>query len=302
MNQTDLNKILQSLPEDGLEDINLKDLEFSTTEVMNFLDGNSIFQSTSSPVYKLFKKLLIAKYAVHFDQNESIEKIIDIDINFPSVSLGAITSRHFFGIDEVLIYQFYKRNKYKYKKVADIGCNCGLHSKILCELGYSVDSFEPDTSHADFAKKLINSHPNNTFYQMAVSNYSGTATFTKIVNNSTGSYINDKKEGYGPLEKYEVEVIDAKKLPNKYDLIKMDIEGSEGDVLSAFDPDIFENTDIIAEVSTEKTRIFLWDLFQKLELKVYSQKTGWELIKEIEDLPTSHRQGSIFISQNNSWL
>ena len=46
-----------------------------------------------------------------------------------------------------------------------------------------VDSFEPDISHADF-KKLINSHPNNTFYQMAVSNYSGN-NFYKIVNNST---------------------------------------------------------------------------------------------------------------------
>ena len=30
-----------------------------------------------------------------------------------------------------------------------------------------------------------------------------------ILNNSTGSYINDKKEGYGPLEKYEVEMIGA---------------------------------------------------------------------------------------------
>ena len=82
----------------------------------------------------------------------------------------------------------------------------------------------------------------------------------------------------------------------------MDIEGSEGDVLSAFNPKLFEETDIIAEVSTEKTRKILWDLFDKLKLKVYSQKTGWNLIKQIEDLPTSHRQGSIFISQKNTWL
>ena len=31
-----------------------------------------------------------------------------------------------------------------------------LASKILCELGYQVDSFEPDTSHAEFAKKFYN--------------------------------------------------------------------------------------------------------------------------------------------------
>ena len=96
-------------------------------------------------------------------------------------------------------------------------------------------------------------------------------------------------------------MINAKELPNKYDLIKMDIEGSEADVLSAFDPGLYEKTDIIAEISTEKTRVLLWDFFKKLGLKVYSQKTGWRLVNEIEDLPTSHRQGSIFISQKNTW-
>ena len=45
----------------------------------------------------------------------------------------------------------------------------------------------------------------NNFNEKAVSNYSGKAIFTKIINNSTGSYINDKKDGYGPLEKYQVE-------------------------------------------------------------------------------------------------
>ena len=301
MKQENLNKILKSLPEEGLEDIDINDLQFLTSDIIKLLDKNPCFQSTTSLVYKLFKKLMIAKFAVHFDQNDSVDKILDIDINFPSISLGAITSRHFFGIDEVLIYQFYKKNKSRYKRVADIGCNCGLHTKILCELGYIVDSFEPDISHANFAKKFINGHPNNNFFQKAVSNYSGKATFTKIINNSTGSYINDKKEGYGPLEKYEVEVINAKELPNDYDLIKMDIEGSEADVLTAFEPELYEKTDIIAEISTAQTRVLLWDLFKKLSLKVYSQKNGWGLIKEIEDLPTSHRQGSIFISQKNTW-
>tara|TARA_B100000212_G_C27295251_1_gene499084 strand:- start:100 stop:1008 length:909 start_codon:yes stop_codon:yes gene_type:complete len=302
MDQETLNKILKSLPEEGLENIKLTDLEFSTSQLINLLDINPNFQSTSSEIYKISKKLLIAKYAMHFDQNNSIDKILDIDINFPSVSLGTITSRHFFGIDEVLIYQFYKRNKNRYKKVADIGCNCGLHSKILCELGYLVDSFEPDITHSNFAKKFLNNHPNNSFFQKAVSNYTGKANFTRIVNNTTGSYINDKKTSYGPTEQYEVDVINAFDLSFNYDLIKMDIEGSEADVLRAFDPKIFDNTDIIAEVSTEETRILLWELFSKLNIKVYSQKTGWNLIKKINDLPTSHREGSIFISQKNKWL
>ena len=301
MRQKDLDSILELLPEEGLENISIDDLNFNTTDVIEFIYKNPSFQSTSSSVYKLLKKLMIAKYALHFDQNNSIDQILGIDINFPSVSLGAITSRHFFGIDEVLIYQFYKRNTSRYKRVADIGCNCGLHSKILCELGYLVDSYEPDLTHSTFARKFLANNTNNNFIQKAVSNYSGKATFTRILNNSTGSYINDKKEGYGPLEKYEVDVINAYELSNNYDLIKMDIEGSEADVLSSFDPKLYDKTDIIAEVSTEKTRSILWDLFNKLELKVYSQKTGWKLIQDIHHLPTSHREGSIFISKNNSW-
>ena len=55
--------------------------------------------------------------------------------------------------------------------------------------------------------------------------------FFVAVNNSTGSYINDKKKSYGPTETYEVEVINAFALSFKYDLIKMDIEGSEYDII-----------------------------------------------------------------------
>ena len=107
------------------------------------------------------------------------------------------------------------------------------------------------------AKKLLYGYKNNNLYQKAVSNYTGKATFTRIINNSTGSYINDKKQSYGPTEMYEVDVINALDLSFKYDLIKMDIEGSEADVFKAFDPKVFEKTDFIAEVSTVKTRSLL---------------------------------------------
>mgnify|MGYP006185907407 CR=1 FL=1 len=94
-------------------------------------------------------------------------------------------------------------------------------------------------------------------------------------------------------------MFDAKDLSNKYDLIKMDIEGSEADVLSAFDVSTFDKTDIIAEVSTLETRSILWDFFKKLELPVYAQKIGWRRITCLDDLPVSHREGSIFISKRN---
>ena len=42
-----------------------------------------------------------------------VEEILGININFPFISLGTINSRHFFGIDELLIYDFYKRREKK---------------------------------------------------------------------------------------------------------------------------------------------------------------------------------------------
>lgn len=301
MSYKDLPSIINALEDEDLKNIDPKDLNFDSKDVIKFLSKNELFQNPKSLIYSFFKKLLIAKYSLHYAENSLLKESLGININFPNFSFGNIKARHFFGLDELLIHDFYIRNKNKYKYVADIGANCGLHSKILCELGYEVDSYEPDLKHIEMAKKLLTGYKNNNFYQKAVSNYTGKATFTRIINNSTGSYINDKKQSYGPTEMYEVDVINALDLSFKYDLIKMDIEGSEADVFKAFDPKVFEKTDFIAEVSTLETRSLLWELFSSLNIKVYSQKTGWKLIGDINDLPTSHREGSIFISQKNNW-
>ena len=302
MDKSELSKVLESLEAEGLGDIDASDVTFETEDIINLLSKNEELQKPNSKIYSFFKKILIAKYAYHYSTNNILEENLGVKINFPYFSFGNINSRHFFGLDELLIHDFYIRNKDKYKFVADIGCNCGLHSKILCELGYQVDSYEPDIKHIEMAKSLLKGYKNNNFYSKAVSNYSGKANFTRIINNSTGSYINDKKTSYGPTETYEVEVINSFDLSFKYDLIKMDIEGSEADVFKSFDKKVFDKTDFIAEVSTEETRLILWEFFNDLGIKVYSQKIGWKAIKDIKDLPTSHREGSIFISQNNTWL
>ena len=302
MDKLELSQVLKSLAEEGLENIDASDLNFKTEDVIKLLSSNAELQKPNSKIYSFFKKILVAKYAFYYSANDVLEESLGIKINFPYFSFGNINSRHFFGLDELLIHDFYIRNKDRYKYVADIGCNCGLHSKILCELGYQVDSYEPDLKHIEMAKSLLSGYKNNNFYEKAVSNYNGKANFTRIINNSTGSYINDKKTSYGPTKTYEVDVINSFDLSFKYDLIKMDIEGSEADVFRAFDPKVFKKTDFIAEVSTEETRSLLWELFNDLDITVYAQKIGWKKIKNLMDLPTSHREGSIFISQKNTWL
>lgn len=141
-----------------------------------------------------------------------------------------------------------------------------------------------------------------TLFNKAVSNYEGKAVFTRIINNTTGSYINNKKSSYGPTDQFEVEVIDSKDLSEKFDLMKIDAEGSELDILQNFSENHFKTTDIIMEVSTEESRKELWNLIKKFSLKVYAQKISWDIVKSINDLPLTHREGSIFLSSKNKFI
>ena len=297
-----LNELKLSLPE--LLDYGFKvdDLDLSVDGIVEFLWKNPEAQNPSSAVYLFFKNLLMLKYASEYENSPEVSSLLGVKIKFPFISMGAINSKHLFGIDELLIFKFYKENLDKYRRVCDIGANVGLHSKILCELGYHVVSYEPDYTHSKIARKYLEGYSNHTFHQSAVSYYQGTANFTKIINNTTGSYINDKKESYGPTEVYEVPVEDAANLAGRFDLFKLDVEGSEVDILKRVSKKEFESADFIAEISTEPTRKEFWDYFSKINVPVYAQNISWRRVESIEDLPTSHRGGSVFISQNNRWV
>ena len=175
-----------------------------------------------------------------------------------------------------------------------------MHSLILSKCGYKVDSYEPDPTHCRIAKKIFKENKVKVnLIEKAVANYTGNANFTRIVNNTTGSYIGDKKESYGPTEKIKVNVINAEELSGKYDFIKIDAEGSEFDILRNFKTKDFKKTDFMIEISTELSRKNLWKMMKKNKLKFYSQKKSWDRVKKITDLPTSHREGAVFISSSN---
>ena len=168
-------------------------------------------------------------------------------------------------------------------------------------MGYQVVSYEPDTNHAEIAKSYLKGYANHSFHRCAVSSYDGKATFTRILNNTTGSYINDKRESYGPTVVYEVDVVNASHLSGQYDLFKLDVEGSEVDILSSFNQEDFQVSDFIVEISSPVSRYNFWQIFSKNKIPVYSQKNSWEKVRVMEQLPTSHKEGSVFISSKNTW-
>ena len=56
------------------------------------------------------------------------------------------------------------------------------------------------------------------------------------------------------------------------------------------------------EISTPLNRKKLWLMQNKYKFNIFSQKNGWEKVKSINSLPTTHREGSVFLSYKKSFL
>lgn len=275
------------------------DMSFSLDSMLEFFYQNKKLQNPKSLVYQNFKKILKIKIQKNFFKRRI--KFLGINITFPYIEMGNINSTHLFGIDELFLFKFYEKNKTKYKNVCDIGANIGLHSIILDKLGYNVTSFEPDPRHALIAKNnfKINESKVNLINK-AVSNRSGQSVFTRILGNTTGSFLGNKKsDAYGKLKKFKVDVEHGKKIAGKFDLYKIDAEGSEIDILRCFKKSELKKSDFVMEISTEKNASELFNNFK--HLKIFSQKNSWKRVTKLDHLPTSHLEGSIIISEDINW-
>ena len=115
-----INFVLEILP-------SIKDHHFRSSSIYQYLDG----------LLKVVEQLF-------GDNSQCNADLINIgNLQLPYFSMGTINSHHLFGLDELIIFSFYQRNIGRYKSVADLGANIGLHSICLSKFGYTVDSFEP---------------------------------------------------------------------------------------------------------------------------------------------------------------
>ena len=279
------------------------DINFDLNEFINFIFKETNFQYPGSATHEFFGRLLKLYFAKKIIKNQKIN-LFNFDFKFPLINFGNRNSIDLFGLDEIIIFCFYNKMKNYYKKVCDIGGNIGLHSLILTKMGFDVTMYEPDNFHFKTAKQIFKKNKIKSINanKIAVSDKNSTVKFTKILGNTTGSYIKDKKKGYGEQKVYNVKAIDAENLNEKFDLIKIDAEGSEIDIIKRFNKKTFRETDIIMEISTDLNKQLMWKIKKKLNLKIYSQKKGWKQVTKLEDLPNTHREGSIFISLKNEFL
>lgn len=226
-------------------------------------------------------------------------------ISTPCYSFGSgpIDAFNLIGIDELIIFAFYIRNRARYHAVADIGANVGLHTIVMSRCGWEVTSYEPDPLHLE----LMAAHLADNFVKqdrvvpVAVSSSVGVRDFVRVLGNTTGSHLKGAKDSaYGLLEEFAVNVVPIGDVMKSAELVKMDVEGEEANIICATDLNDWRDTDMMLEVGNEKNAQLIFEHLSSIGVNSFSQKTGWKRVVSESELPVTYREGSLFISRRDA--
>lgn len=220
------------------------------------------------------------------------------EIRLPYHRMGNIDSLDLFGVDELIIFAFYEANASRYRKVLDLGANIGLHTIVLARAGFEVRSFEPDPVHFDLlSSNLSLNGVLSDLHQAAISFEAGKGEFVRVLGNTTGSHLAGAKQNpYGELERLSVDIEDAVPHLRWADFAKIDIEGHEAALITHLDPAMWLDTDAMVEVGTASNAEAIFAHLCSGPVKMYAQKVGWRRVQRLDEMPTSHRDGSVFLT------
>ncbi len=257
------------------------------------------------PVHQMLKKFARAEAEAVFGAS-SKSRAVDFGpfgkIIFPYHPMGTVSSVNLFDLDELIIFSFYWANRRRYKKVADIGANIGLHSVILSRCGFKVCSYEPDPGHYKILKKNIvaNKCAQVTTHNAAVSNEAATKEFVKILGNTTGSHLAGSKSNlYGKIERFPVTTEPIQEIMRWADLVKIDAEGHEKEILLATKRSDWAGTDAMIEVQSLGNAKAIFKHFRKMKVNLFSQKTNWQRVVSLNAMPHGYKDGSLFITADS---
>lgn len=254
----------------------------------------------TAAIYRYWKATARASIEQMFAATERIAQPFGPfgSLSLPYTKMGAINSLDLFGLDELIIFAFYNANRARYRRVLDIGANLGLHSIIMARCGYSVKAFEPDPWHYGLLVGNLAANGAATVepIRAAVSTADGEAQFVRVLGNTTGSHLAGSKDSYGEKEYFTVATCAVQPLFEWADLAKIDAEGHEKALLLTTTKQIMQKLDIMVEIGNPENARVVFEHFQSIGIGLYAQKVGWGRVQRVTDVPTSHREGSLFIS------
>jgi len=264
----------------------------------------SEYHAPGSKLYNLFKQVARKEIEWLFADIElqSIGFQPFGELVFPYHKMGAVDSLNLFDLDELIIFSFYWKNRTRYRKVLDIGANLGLHSILLRKCGCEVSCYEPDPLHFEILKDnlALNHISDIEAFNKAVSIQDGEGEFVRVLGNTTGSHLAGAKPNpYGELKRFPVRMEAFHKIITGVDLIKMDIEGHEKEVLLSTKYKDWEDMDVLVEIENADNAAAIYEHFTRLGIRLFAQKKNWLEVHTVAEMPTSYREGSLFVSMKS---
>jgi FkbM family methyltransferase len=254
----------------------------------------------SSASYRYWKATARAAIEPLFASKERIPQEFAAfgKISLPYTKMGAIDSLDLFGLDELIIFSFYNANRTRYRRVLDIGANLGLHSIVMARCGFSVRAFEPDPWHFGILKANLAANDAAAVEPSpaAVSTANGEAQFVRVLGNTTGSHLAGAKDSYGEKEFFTVATRAVGPLFDWADFAKIDAEGHEKELLLSTTPSQMKSLDVMVEIGNPSNAKAVFEHFREIGIGMFAQKIGWQRVQKLAHVPTSHREGSLFVS------
>jgi len=263
----------------------------------------------TSNTYQLLRTVARSSVEALFSSHDDIAQSFGPfgELRFPYYRMGAIDSLDLFDLDELIIFSFYWSNRDRYQHVADLGANIGLHSIILARCGYEVKCYEPDPETFTVLKANLERNGANEVeaFQTAVSVKDGRDEFVRVIGNRTGSHLAGAKPNpYGDLDRFPVDLKAFGPIAKWADLMKIDVEGHEADLVLSTDRFMWEGTDAIMEVGSPENAKAVFNHLKRIEVNMFAQKRQWEMVEVLEDIPTSYRDGGLFVTTKSAmpWI
>jgi hypothetical protein len=132
----------------------------------------------------------------------------------------------------------------------------------------------------------------------AISTDSGCTEFVRVLGNTTGSHLAGAKEHvYGEVERFPVALHAFGPHMRWAHLVKMDVEGHEAALLCSTAASDWDSTDAMVEIGSARNAAQVFEHFARAGVNLFAQKTNWNQVLKVCDMPASYRDGSLFISR-----
>lgn len=224
-------------------------------------------------------------------------------LQFPFHKMGNITSLHLFGLDELILFSYYWRNRHRYKRTLDLGANIGLHSIVMSNCGFDVQAYEPDPeSYKVLCRNLaLNKCDGVNPINAAVSTKTGVMEFVRVLDNLTGNHlVGAKTRAYGDLQTISVQVQEFAPLLREVDFAKIDVEGHEAEILLSTTRNDWQRADAIVEIGSVGNATAVYEHFKAINVGIFAQKLGWKRVTNVSDMPKNYKEGSLFVTRKSN--